>query len=144
MIDLIITRLKTHSATATLFRAVEGLAELAALTGPPVLKPALYVFPLREDPEPNIAAFGEISQKVDVTIGVMIFAQNLGDATGARALADIQVLRAAVKAALHGYSPTGWQPLQLGPGELADLAGGVAQWQDSYTSWRREGALVTS
>lgn len=149
MIDLIITRLKTHSATANLFRAVEGLAELAALNGPPVLKPAAYVFPLREDPEPNIAAFGEISQKVIVTIGVMIFAQNLSDATGRAALSDIQALRAAVKAALHGFSPgasigAGWQPLQLGPGELADLAGGIAQWQDSFTSWRREGALVTS
>jgi hypothetical protein len=144
MIELIITRLKSHAATNSLFRAIDGLAELAALSGPPVLKPACYVFPLREDPEPNIAAFGEISQKVDVTIGVMIFAQNLSDATGRAALADIQALRAAVKTALLGWTPAGWQPLQLGPGELADIAGGVAQWQDTYTSWRREGALVTS
>jgi hypothetical protein len=143
MIDLVISRLKTHSATSGLFRAVEGLAELAALNGPPVLKPAAYVFPLREDPEPNVAAFGEVSQKVDLTIGVMIFAQNLGDATGARALADLASLRDAVKTALHGWAPPGWQPIQLGPGVLADLSGGVVQWQDSFISWRREAALVT-
>lgn len=142
MIDLIRTRLKTAPQTAAVFKAVEGLAELAALSGPPIVKPAAYVFPLREDAEPN-ESIGRYSQKLDVTIGVMIFAQNLRDATGAAALEDIGLLRLAVRDVLFGWTPPGWQPLQLGSGALVDASGGVIQWQDSFSTWARISAAFT-
>lgn len=135
MIDLVQARLKIAPATSGLFKAVQGLSELAALTGPPVVKPSAFVIPLSEQPDDN-TAIGEYRQRIVSTIGVMIFCQSLGDPAGGQAIKDLVALRVAVKAALFGWAPAGWSPLALAGGELIDAAGGVIQWQDNFTGWQ--------
>jgi hypothetical protein len=127
----VIARLQTR----TEFLAVSGAAGFAAAadpaTGKPRAVPAAYVLLLSESGEPS-PTYMRAEQRVGVAIGIVIVARNLQDSKGAEALADLDTLRTAARAALLGWAPPGADPLTFDAGSLLAFKDGNLWWQDSY------------
>lgn len=108
--EAVITTLQANSA----LRLAGGVADLdTALRQPPNTTPAAYV--LREETAKpgDYAEHGR--QRVAVTVKVVLWVRHVGDATGARAEADMTTLERSVRQSLIGYQPAGtrFEPLTL-------------------------------
>lgn len=133
MIDLVVARLR---ANATTLKLVEPAAEYAALKAPPpaARQPAAYVIPQRDTAGRN-NVIGAVRQRVGASFGVIIMLGNLRDARGGQAVADIDAVKADVRAALLGWTPqTGWEPVLMGAGSLIDIDQGVLVWMESFST----------
>jgi hypothetical protein len=132
MIDAVIARL---AGSVSLLKMTGGAAQFqnAAETNPKVT-PAAFVIPLGEDP--GASAMGDmVIQRVAATIGVILVVRNVSDIKGEAARQDMEMLRAAVKASLLGWQPSGeYDPLQRGRSGLLAFKDMHMWWQDIYTT----------
>jgi hypothetical protein len=113
-------------------KQIGGAAEFeAASTSSPNAVPAAFVIPLGEDPQPSEGG-NFILQPVRVSVGVVWAVRNVADVKGAAAQGDLAPLRIAGGVALLGWSPTGAEPLERGPGRLLGIKNNVLYWQDVY------------
>lgn len=138
MIRLIRDRLDAQLVPATL-KMVQGSAEWAGLDQPPpaARTPCAYVLPATLSPGANGLAGGAIRQNVVRTAAVLIVINNLRDARGDAAMADLDTVLTAVITALHGWKPSAVDTaMLLGPGALREASGGLVVWQQQFTSER--------
>lgn len=115
-------------------KTVAGAAEFAALKNPPPKErqPAAYVIPIADQAGTNKLVNG-VRQQVTTRFGVVLALGNLGDARGEAASKAIETTRAAVRAALLGWSPTADDdPIAFAQGRMIGLADGVVWWQDEF------------
>jgi len=158
MIAAFVSRLR--SAAMPPLRLVEGAAAYSRLSAPPPLakQPAAYVVPVGDQAGPNQLA-NAVRQPITRSIGVIIFATDLGDARGAGAAEDLELALSATRAALLGWAvapiepvtlgaagitfggaPVQWpggerqtEPLLLSQGALIDIIEGALVWQDTWS-----------
>lgn len=131
MLAEIIARLTAQAPT---FKTVAGAAEFAALkNGPPKERqPAAYVIPIADQAGANKLVNG-VRQQVASRFGVVLALGNLGDPRGEAASKAIETTRAAVRAALIGWSPTaGDDPVTFAQGRMIGIQDGVVWWQDEF------------
>lgn len=137
--SLIETRL---TALAEL-KSIQGAADFAAIKtkgGAPNLTPAAYVVGLREVPQSNDRTIGKPLQRVRHHVAIILVVRKGNDARGDKARAELDVVRAAVKASLYGFAPSDFDALTLGPSGLLDFSGGAIWWQDEFITERYEEA----
>lgn len=118
-------------------REVAGVGELAALKAlPPAhLLPAAYVLPLAEAADPAAGdAPGSVGQIVTVRFGIVLaVAASRPDPQGGAAVAEIDPVRRAIRAALLGWCPPGADsPISYVAGDLLSVEPSGIWWQDSY------------
>ena len=128
--QLVIARLADQ---VTGFRKVSGAADFAAAAPDLKQTPAAYVFELADRATRNSLAVMAVSQENEVRFGVILAVQNLRDATGVKAQADMRTLRASVMDALVGWAPApDYAVIEYGGGRLLQLDNLVLWWQDDY------------
>lgn len=141
MIPAILARLADQVPA---LRLVEGAAEFAALVDGerlPRAMPAAYGF-LAGETGSDSPTWSRTRQRVPVQIGLVLVARNVADARGEAAAADIDTLRAAVRAALLGWVPAaGCAPMQFASGALAAFRAGALWWLDT---WRTEYTITNA
>lgn len=131
-VGAIVVRLKAQVAT---LRFVGGAADLPAATEELKQVPAAFVIPLTDAASRNGDGTGSVTQQVTVRFGVLIAAQNLRDARGEAALGTLAPLRTAVRDALVGWVPTGYEdPCEIVSGRMLSLTDRVLWWQDDFLS----------
>lgn len=132
MIQEAIAKLRVNVPALKLIGAVAEF-QLAAERMPAAL-PACYLLNLDEQPEPNKLG-NIILQHVHASIGVVLVVRNVGDASGAAACVDTEVLRKQVKDQLYGWSPaSGHAPFERGRSGILAFREGCIWWQDIYTT----------
>lgn len=129
----IATRIRTQVGA---LKAVGEAADLAAALEDLKIAPAAFVIPLRSQGGGNALDSADAAmQRLSITFGVVFGIQNLRDATGAKASADLATLRGSVFEALLGWRPTADHDICLiGAGQLAAMRDRVLWWQDSFTT----------
>ena len=135
MIAAIIAYLETNK-TALGLKLCAGAADFQAAVerGNPPATPAAYVIPLNETAGKN-PVLPDVHQQVAVTVGIVLVARNVADATGAATQQDMETLRSATKAKLLGWSPaTGYDVLERAGSHLLAFRDGHMWWQDAYTT----------
>ena len=135
-IDDLITRLK---AEVPEFQGrVEGAAELAALVKDgraPNRTPSAYVLPLGLVATPATTATGVHRQLFTETFGVVIVLTVANDATGAKGLPKINLLRDAVIQKLAGWQPTGaFEAISLRRAVLKSMVKGTITLQVDFNT----------
>lgn len=130
------TRLAEQAAGS--FAFIGTVADLdAALAGLPRAAPAAYVLLLAESAEdPDLASLHH--QRLRLEFAVVIVCQNLRDATGAAASADLQARRLQVRAALMG-----WVPDAANGETVAYTAGRLLAFRDQLVWWTDEFRVMT-
>lgn len=129
---LVIARL---TAQVSAFRKVAGAADYAAAA--PELKqtPAAFVLSLADRAGRSSTGTMVVSQEMEARFGVIFAVQNLRDARGQQAGADLLALRIAVMTALLGWQPASdYDPCEYGAGRLLQLDDAVLWWQDDYVT----------
>ena len=133
----IVARLR---AQLTGFLAVGSAADLDAVGNGVVPAPSCYLVPVGEVAQPN-GITGGFTQRVDVSFMVVIVSRNLVDATGAAALAGLEVLRHAVKAALVGWAPDAGNgdQVEFVSGDLVRFEQQLMWWADNFkfSTWEK-------
>jgi hypothetical protein len=128
----IIARLKGE---ASVLRFVGGAADLPAATEELKQHPAAFVIPLTDSASRNGDATGSVTQQVTVRFGVLLAVQNLRDARGEAALTTLTPVRLAVRDALVGFVPEGYEdPCEIVGGRIMQLNDRVLWWQDDFLS----------
>lgn len=117
---------------------VEGAAALAALVKvgrAPNRTPSAYVLPLGLVARPTDTGAGLHRQSYTETFGIVIVLTVANDATGAKALPKINVLRDAVIQALAGWQPANaFDSLSLSRASLKSMAKGTITYQVDFTT----------
>lgn len=97
------------------FAIIEGAIGFAdAIDNVPNALPALYFLIEEEASEPSDRSTGPVLQRCEADLAMIIVTGNVTDTTGGAAAADLEVLKAAVRARFIGFVPdaaTG-EPLQ--------------------------------
>lgn len=126
----IITRLKDQ---VTSLKLVGGAADLSAAAESLKQKPAAFALPNSERASGSITGTMVVSQENTVRFAVVIAVQNLRDARGEKAQADLRTVRMAIATALHGWQPDSeFDPIQYGSGKLLRLTDQVVWYQDEF------------
>lgn len=126
----IITRLKDQ---VTSLKLAGGAADLASAAESLKQKPAAFVLPNSERASGSTTGTMAVSQQNIVRFTVVIAVQNLRDARGENAQADLRTIRMAIATALHGWQPDSeFDPIQYGSGKLLQLTDQVVWYQDEY------------
>jgi hypothetical protein len=129
---LIVARLKDQVASLKL---VGGAADLDAAAESLKQKPAAFVLPNSERASENKTGTMVVRQKNTVRFAVVIAVQNLRDARGENAQADLLSLRTDIMTALHGWEPNAdFNPVEFSGGRLLQLADRVLWWQDEFVT----------
>lgn len=116
-------------------RFVGGAADLPAATEELKQTPAAFVIPLTDAATRNADATGSVTQQITARFGVLLAAQNLRDARGEAALTTLEPLRLAVREALVGWVPAGFEdPCEIVAGRIMSLSDRVLWWQDDFLS----------
>ena len=111
---------------------VQGAAELAAARGDH-RRDTAYVYPLRETAERSLVQRGGAVQRHTHRVGVLSVVTNRRDPRGEAGLEEIELRRAAVRAALVGWCPEGAaESVAYSAGALVGVADGVLLWQDEF------------
>ncbi len=113
------------------FAIVEGAGEFAAIDrSPPTAMPAAFVLIETEESAESERGTGPVLQRCEADVAVVIVTDNVSDATGGAAAADLETLKAKVRGALIGFVPDaeGADPVQHISGELLKARGGTL-WQ---------------
>lgn len=127
IVDEIIEQLKSDPTGP--FAIIEGAASLAAIKDSPPQCPAAYVL-IKEEASAENTRLNGVLQRTELDVAVVLFADNVSDATGAAAMADIDNLKRAVKARLIGWQPASAQePMTNVGGSLARARGGLIVWE---------------
>ncbi|HEX8485700.1 phage tail terminator protein [Sphingomonas sp.] len=116
---------------------VHGAAKLADLTergSAAQVAPAAFVLPLGLRAGTPDAVTGLFRQSLDRLVGVVLLVRNLGDATGEKALVDLDLLIEAVIQALAGWGPDdAFGVFALARGELFSIAAGTITYQLDFS-----------
>lgn len=127
---------RLQTCTGTVFSYVGNVANLAALQAMPPSFPAAYVVPLALDAEPNSALDGVVQLQA-MSFGVVLAVKHAGDATGAKAIADLVAARRAVALALQGWVPPDCGTVvTFTSGSLDRLEAGTVWWTDEFAVGR--------
>lgn len=113
------------------FAIVEGAAAFASIDRTPNATPAAYVLVEAETSAPSMRINGPVLQASSADVAVIIVTDNVSDATGAAAAADIEELKRQTRQALIGFVPQSSQdgaPVQHVEAELLKARGGMV-WQ---------------
>ena len=134
LVSDIITRLEAIDEPT--FRIVDGAAAFAAVKDKPRAFPAAYVFVKEDASAPTERMTGPVLQRMETDVAVLIIAGNVSDSRGAAASADIEALKASVRAALVGFVPdaSNGEPLQHLSGQLVKFIGGTVWFEDVYAT----------
>jgi hypothetical protein len=114
------------------FKEVAGASSLTAILQGRLSESGCYIFREKNAPEAN-ELVNAISQRVIVSIGLVIVVRNVKDAHGNDA-DDISFnLQNSLKTALLGWQPeAGSDPMQFGGGGLVSFANGYHIWKDTF------------
>jgi hypothetical protein len=128
----VVARLRAQ--TGTTFRNIGSAAELQAAiaTGTPAA-PSAYVIPLEESGgEPYLVS--GTAQRVTQVFGVLLVLRSARDgAKGGGVIDDLDTLRSAVQAALHGWQiGDAYEPCTFQRGELSSFEAGAMSWLDTW------------
>lgn len=127
IVQEIIERLTSDSGSP--FALVEGAASLASIKDSPPQCPAAYVL-IKEEASAENSRMNGVLQRTELDVAVVLFADNVSDANGAGAMADIDVLKAAVRARLIGWQPaSAVEAMTNVGGSLARARGGLVVWE---------------
>lgn len=132
-VALVITRL----AEVSLLRHVDGAAGLAAAEKQqPPSTPAAYVIANERAKPVKGYSGGGMVQEVEVTIVVVYYVKHQGTAaTGVKAQAELDALRAATREKLLNWRPNpGMKPLFLIASDGESYQAGSLQGQDAFGS----------
>ena len=134
--ELVIARLTAEVST---LKQIGGSADFnAAIQGGPLTPPAAFVIPLAERPSDNELATTAVSQRDNVSCGVVFAVRNLRDALGREAHVELRALRIAVMTALLGWTPDSdvYDVFTFAPsgGRLLQFADQVLWWQDDFST----------
>ncbi len=125
----IVTRIKAQCSAIHL---VGGAAELDAAMEGVTTTPAAFVLPQSETAGAD-EGLDALYQIVSLEFGVVLCVRNVRDVAGNSSLTGLDPLRAAVRAALLGWTPTGAAlPIEFGGGILYKLQPGELWWLDTY------------
>lgn len=125
----VIDRLET---IPTLAKRVYGAAKLGELTGRgsiATIGTGAFVLPLGLRGGAADAATGLYRQMLDRLVGVVLVVRNQGDATGAKALTELDPLIEAVIQLLAGWGPDDNFVFTLARGELVSIESGTITYQ---------------
>lgn len=115
-------------------RKVGNAADLAALKAGHTVTPAIYLLPL-DEASTGMGFAGESLVKVVAGFALVFAVANKSDAAGGAAVGDLEVLRDAVKALLHGWIPAvDYERIAFSRGRLLSLDDGVVFWMDEYAT----------
>ena len=130
LVQAVMSRLRAE----TELRQVQGALELAAaIKALSVATPGAFVVPLSDLPAQDEAFTGQTLQRVLSKYSVVLVVDNKRDSTGGAASDELEQLRQAVRTALLGWMPPGFEaPLTAGPGNLIDLDNGRVWWGDEF------------
>jgi len=102
IVDAFIARL--GSMDPAFFASIEGIAELAALTGPPAMSPAVYVFESESVAAPN-DRMTSVLQRVEIDVAVVIVVTDVSDPAAGAAARTARALEDDVMGRLLGWCP---------------------------------------
>lgn len=126
-----VLRLRAQAAGA--FAEIAASADLDAAMDAPGSGAAAYLVPLAEDGEdsPLVSVH---RQRLEQAFGVVIRVQNLQDASGIAAAADLHTKRMAVRQALLGWVPdtTNGEPVRFAAGAILQFKEQRLWWQDVF------------
>lgn len=130
--QLVIARL-TSQIPAPALKQAGNAADFAAAVPEARILPAAFVIELANVASRNTLATMGVSQENEVRFGVILAVQNLRDATGEKAQADMRSLREAVMTALLAWAPDpDYAVIEYGGGRVLQLDNLVLWWQDDY------------
>lgn len=128
----IIARLKDQ---VTSLKLVGGAADLDAAAESLKQKPAAFVLPNSERASGSVTGTMVVSQQNTVRFAVVLAVQNLRDARGENAQADLLSLRTDIMTALHGFEPDeDFKTIEYSGGRLLQLSDRVLWWQDEFVT----------
>ncbi|MXS82273.1 phage tail terminator protein [Nitrosomonas oligotropha] len=130
----IIARLKDQ---VTSLKLVGGAADFDAAAESLKQKPAAFVLPNSERANQSTTGTMAVSQENTVRFAVVLAVQNLRDARGENAQADLLSLRTDIMSALLGWEPdedADFKPIEFSGGRLLQLADRVLWWQDEFVT----------
>lgn len=133
----VVDRLKANAGS---LRQVGRAAELrAAIANPPSVKAAAFVL-VSERAHPASGMTGKLKQRVDVSLGVVLFVRNYAGRRGETSLVDAEALSTETRGVLLGWTPTNHiAALELQAARSEQYDGGQLWWQDVYlTHYRLE------
>ena len=118
-----IPTLRVVSAAASLEQAIGDLKNQF---------PVAYLLAPGERANPN-DTIGLISNRVEVSIPVLLGVRQVADMRGDQAFADMDTLRPSLKAALMNWEPaTGYDPIEYAGGRLMYYQDGLLLWADEF------------
>lgn len=124
------------------FSIVDDAIALGAVTGRPNATPAAYVFVKEEAAEPNERATGQVIQRVQGDIAVVIITDNVSDTTGGAAGADLEALKKAVRQRIIGLVPAASQdgtPIEFVSGAVVQFRSGCVWHEQLFSAaWYEE------
>lgn len=128
----VVTRIRAQ--TGTTFRDVGSAADLQAVLSAGVPStPSAYVIPLEENAgEPYLVS--GTAQRVTQTFGVLLVLRSAREGVrGGGVVEDLNALRSAVQAALHGWQiSSAYEPCTFQRGELSSFETGAMSWLDTW------------
>jgi hypothetical protein len=133
MIRLADIRAHLQSACPAL-RQVQGAAEFRAVkAAPPAhLMPAAWVVPIAEDARPSEAA-NALRQVQTTVFGVLLAVGDRADRRGEAAGDDLDAVKAALHAALIGWTPPGASgPVEYVGGDVLEVETAALWWLAKY------------
>lgn len=131
LVSEIIARL---TEPGTVFKAVAGAAEFAAIEKRRLGSPAAYVLSPEDASGENERMTGPVLQRSENDVAVVIVAENLGDVAMGRAGEDIEVLKAFVRSRLIGFEPaSAAEPVTHVSGKLLKAHSGTVWFEDLFS-----------
>lgn len=128
-----------------LIKDIQGAAGFADLRGKDGLKvprqlPAVFVVPLREDPQDDLQTIGApVLQKVVYHIAIITVVRVPNDLRRDRTNALMDQVRQAIKGKLYGWVPPGFdEPFIRGKSALFEFEDGAHWHQDEFITDRYE------
>lgn len=120
-------------------RHVSGAVDFARLSErdevpPKHRQPAAYVVPLADQATESARASWGVRQTVTSRIGVILVTSDAADGRGDAAAQDIDAVQRAVREALLGWLPDGYdREAHCAGGRSLGYARGAVWWMDEYT-----------
>lgn len=137
MIGAVIQRLRDTAMPP--LTSVEGAEELEALAkGTAPRAGAAFVIPFREQGNEPETISGGYRQHVETTLLVAVVLRKAADSRGASRLTEVDAVRAALEAALAGWTPdlAAHRPLALVGTEASPQANGVTWYVQTWATDR--------
>lgn len=114
---------------------VEGATELAAVKDAPAALPAAYVYLKEEAAGPNERMSGQVLQRVEADVAVLIVCGNLSDTAGGAAALDLGPLKRAIRTRLLGWCPPSADDVLTSVGgEVVRFRSGVVWWEETFAA----------